>query len=465
MKILIIEKGKFDSKEHVKITLDEKAVDGKFKCCEEGEFLEIKIPRRDKINWRQSVVIPRKIVSIAKKNAVKKIFLEWENIKDLKIGHGEAVAEAFGVNFEMANYEFVKYKTVPKEGWNFIDEIVISVPKDCKAKVISAFKKGQTIGKEINVSRELSNTSGGDMTPEMLVREAKKNIKGTDIKINVLDEKQMQKLGMNSILAVGKGSKEESRFIILEHGNPKEKNPIVLIGKGVTFDSGGLNIKPDDSMLEMNMDMSGGAAVIHTVIACAKLGIKRRVIGLVPAVESMPSGESLRPGDIIKSMSGKTIEVQNTDAEGRIILADANTYAEKYKPSLVVNVATLTGAVSIALGERASGIMTKNREISDLFCLLGEESGDYVWPLPFWDEYEEEIKGQIGDVCNIRNRSNTRYGGTILGGMFIYQFAKSFPKWVHIDIGSKMTAIYDEHLAAGSCGTPIRLLVKLLEKY
>jgi len=371
-------------------------------------------------------LIPRKIVFFAKRNKIKKIALDWNAVKSLRLGNEPDMAEAFALNFEMAHYGFVKYKTVPKEGWVVVEEVAILAGGGDGIK--AALKKGQLIGQQTNACRDLANMPGGEMTPEVLVRETKKAIAGTDVKLKVLDEKAMVKLNMNAILDVAKGSKEKPRFIILEHAGSNDKHPIVLIGKGVTFDSGGLNIKPGDSMTNMYMDMSAGGAVIHALVLAAKLGIKKRIIGLVPAVENMPSGESLRPGDIIKSMSGQTIEVQNTDAEGRIILADANTYAEKYDPKLVVNVATLTGAASVALGERASAILSKDEKLVDLLRKLGEESGDYVWPLPMWEEYEEEIKGMVGDVCNTRNRPNTRDGGTILGAMFIYQFAKKFPK-------------------------------------
>lgn len=463
MKIATVEQHKFSKKGYVFIEFDEKAVDGSF-VISDKESLRIKIPANDKLNYRHAVIIARKIIQFAKKNAVKKIVIDWELIKKMQLGEEKEIAEVLAVNFIMANYEFIKYKTTAKSETNFVEEVVILLGKE-KSKVAAALEKGKIIGEQVNASRELANISGADMTPEILVSETKKAIKGTGIKMQVLGEPQMEKLKMQAVLSVGKGSKEESKFIILEYGNPKEKNPIVLIGKGITFDSGGLNIKTGEGMSEMNMDMSGGAAVIQALVAYAKLGLKRRVICLVPAVESMPSGESLRPGDIITSMSGKTIEVQNTDAEGRIVLADANTYAEKFKPQLVVNVATLTGAASVALGERASALLTKDKKLADYLCQLGEESGDYLWPLPMWDEYEEEIKGNIGDVCNIRNRQSTRDGGTILGGMFIYQFGKKFPQWAHIDMAPKMTAVYDEFLAPGSAGAPVRLLVKLLEKF
>lgn len=302
------------------------------------------------------------------------------------------------------------------------------------------------------------------MTPSILVSSIKAALKGTKIKMKVLEEIDMEKLGMGAILGVGRGSVEKSKFLILEYAGKKEKKPVVLIGKGVTFDTGGINLKPENGLLEMNMDMSGGAAVAYTIIAAARLGIKRRVIGLIPAVENMPSGESLRPGDILTSMSGKTIEVQNTDAEGRLILADAHTYAERYNPALVVDVATLTGAALGALGERASAIFSKDEKLKKLLLTLGEESGDYVWPLPLWDEYEAEIKGNIGDISNLKSQGNPRYGGAIVGAIFVYQFAKKFPSWVHIDMAPRMTAVFDEFLAKGAAGSPVRLLIKLLER-
>jgi len=230
----------------------------------------------------------------------------------------------------------------------------------------------------------------------------------------------------------------------------------------VTFDTGGINLKPSDSILGMNMDMSGGASVIHALTSAVRLKMKKNIVALIPAVENMASGSSYRPGDILRSMSGKTIEVLNTDAEGRIILADALIYAKKYHPSLVVDVATLTGAALVALGERASALFTQDEKLETLFRHLGEESGDYVWPLPLWDEYDEEIKGTFGDVANL---GKTRYGGAITAAIFLKQFVdKSYP-WVHLDIAPRMTTLPDEFLAKGSAGAPVRLLVKLLEKF
>src|SRR3989338_4656923 len=275
----------------------------------------------------------------------------------------------------------------------------------------------------------------------------------------------MKKLGMGGVLGVASGSTEEPRFIVMEY---KPASPlsvrgtegvIVLVGKGVTFDSGGLNIKPSDHIYEMHMDMSGGAAVIHAIAAAAKLGIKRNIVGLIPAVENMPSGSRYHPGDVLKTMSGQTIEVLNTDAEGRVILADALTYAEQYKPKLVVDVATLTGAAKVALGQQASAIFSKDEKILKQVQELGEQSGDYVWPLPLWDEYEQEIKGTFGDWANIGKKRGS--GGAIDGAIFLYQFAKKYP-WLHIDMAPRMTANDSEYLAKGAAGAPVRLLIKLL---
>ena len=240
----------------------------------------------------------------------------------------------------------------------------------------------------------------------------------------------------------------------------------MLIGKGVTFDTGGLQVKPGDSMYEMHMDMSGGAAVIHAVALAAKLKIKANIVGLIPAVENSPSGNAVRPGDILKSLSGKTIEILHTDAEGRVILADAITYAKRYYPACVIEVSTLTGAALVALGQQASGLMTPDQKFENLMRELGEKSGDYVWPLPLWEEYEDMVKGTFGDIPNISTAGNSRYGGVIAGGMFLREFAKELKcPWAHLDIAPRMTAAPNEFLAKGAAGVPVRLLLKLIEHH
>lgn len=426
------------------------------------KVLSIGIKEPDKINRRKFILLARQVIALARTHRVSKIAFEFSDFTFPKLRMtDEDKAEVIATNITMANFEFIKYKTEPKEGWSFVEEVTVVTNK--AAKIKKAFEKGHIIGKEVNASRALATNPGGEMTPEILAAEAKKAVEGLNVKVEILGEKEMKKLGMGGVLGVGQGSDAESQFIILEYMNGKKsEKPLVLVGKGVTFDTGGLNVKPGDFMYEMHMDMSGGAAVIHTVAAAAKLKLKKNVVALVPAVENMPSGSSYHPGDVLRSMSGKTIEVINTDAEGRVILSDALTYAEKYNPRLVADVATLTGAAVVALGTRASAIFTRDEKLETLLRKLGEESGDYVWPLPMWEEYEEEIKGTFGDVANT---GKTRYGGAIDGATFLQQFAQNLTSWVHIDIAPRMTTIEGEFLAKGSAGAPVRLLLRLLETY
>jgi leucyl aminopeptidase len=314
------------------------------------------------------------------------------------------------------------------------------------------------------------------MTPKTLAQAAKKAILGTTAILKVLGAKEMEKLGMGAVLGMSRGSTEEPQFIVMEYkglnlrGRTSDKGatsgkPLVLIGKGVTFDTGGLNLKPGDHMYEMHMDMSGGAAVIHAVALAAKLKIKADVVGLIPAIENAPTSGAVRPGDILTSLSGRTIEIINTDAEGRVILADAITYAKRYNPAAVVDVATLTGASLVALGTQASAFMTNEQDLTIQDHLsLAEESGDYMWPMPLWDDYEEMVKCDFADIPNIPIVGNSRYGGVIAGGMFLWQFAKDLGcHFTHIDMAPRMTSSSNEFLGKGAAGAPVRFLLRLIE--
>jgi leucyl aminopeptidase len=420
--------------------------------------LSVAIGKKKEINHRTLIMISRRIINTAKQNNIKKLAVNFTDFAfpHLEMTAGE-IAEVLAVNFEMANFEFIEYKTPPEEGWNFVEEITI-VSRDISVK--KGFSKGQVIGEGVNDCRNLANAPGGVMTPGRLAQKARDAAKKSPVKVKLLGVGEMGKLKMGGILGVSSGSREKPWFIILEYFAGGKEKPVVLIGKGVTFDSGGLNLKPPENMQGMHTDMSGGAAVISTLRLASRLKIRKNIIGLVPAVENMPSGSSYRPGDILQTMSGKTIEVLNTDAEGRIILSDALTYAERYKPQLVVDIATLTGAAMIALGQRASAVFTRNEKLEKLVRESGEKSGDYVWPLPLWDEYAEDIQGTFGDIANT---GKTRYGGAITAAIFLYQFAKKYP-WVHIDMAPRTTSVEGELLAKGASGTPVRLLIKLLEK-
>lgn len=420
------------------------------------------------LSRRKLVLFLRKIVSLAKQHRVKTLDVDWKTIRSLapKGMSDEDLGVVAGTAFEMADYEHVSYKQKPKEGFASIETIAVrNTPKTGKR----GFLRGHAIGTEVNACRELANMPGKDMTPQTLADAAKKAVKGTIATVKILNEKAMQKLGMGAILGIAQGASARPRFIIMEYrGGNKSAKPVVLVGKGVTFDTGGLNVKTGEHMYEMHMDMSGGAAVIHAVALAAKLKVKANIVGLIPAVENAVSGSSVRPGDILTSLSGKTIEILNTDAEGRVILADAITYAKRYDPILAVDVATLTGAALIALGQQASAYMMNPAKPEDFARIqnLSEKSGDYLWPFPVWEEYEEMTKGTFGDVPNISTAGNSRYGGVIAGGMFLKRFYDDLAcPWLHIDIAPRMTATQSEFLAKGAAGAPVRFLLALIESH
>jgi leucyl aminopeptidase len=302
------------------------------------------------------------------------------------------------------------------------------------------------------------------MTPLHLANDALRILKGTKASVKVLDHVAITKLGMGGLMGVGGGAHEKPKFIVIEYKGTTGKSakaPIVFVGKGITFDTGGLQIKPGMAMYEMHMDMSGGAAVIGALKAIATLGLKEHVIGLIPAAENAVSEHAMRPGDVLTMMSGTTVDVLHTDAEGRLVLADALHYAKRDAPRLVIDVATLTGAALVAVGQHAHVIMTKDRALEDTLRTLGEESGDYVFPLPLWDEYKQYTKGVHGDIANIPS-GDSKYGGSINGGTFLSHFTKGM-KWAHIDMAPRMTSVNSDKLAKGATGEPVRLLVKIAE--
>ncbi len=376
----------------------------------------------------------------------------------------QQLLELIAQNAEMAAYDFKTYKEAPKEGWPTIGEVsYVGLTPGERTRGSRSIEVGRIIGEQINLARELGNIPGGLMTPKALSKYAQQEGKKHGFSVTVFGEAKMKALAMGSILGVSKGSTEEAQFVTMEWKGSAgtRRKPIVFIGKGTTFDSGGLNLKPGMHMDEMHFDMIGAAAVIATLGACARMKLKEHVIGIFPAVENMPSGQSYRPGDILHSMSGKTIEISNTDAEGRVVLADALTYAERYSPRAVVDLATLTGACVVALGHHASGLFTRDEAFGKLVSDAGEGSGDYLWPLPMWDEYEDDVRGETGDVLN---SSRNREAGATNGAMFLYQFAKKFPRWAHIDIASTMTTSRDQFLGKGASGTGVRLLVELARR-
>lgn len=420
----------------------------------------------------------RTIVQAAKQHQIEYLAVELSSSPFPQLNqYGEDwVLSTVAENFIMAAYEFRRYKTdKPKE--KELKEILIcgGMGKEAKA----GFLRGLVIGEATSLTRDIANTSGADMTPQKLAEAAQSALKGTAVKVTVFDDKKIKSLKMGLLEAVGKGADDAPRFIIMEYWgagkpkatkNPKKRNidkndPIMLVGKGITYDTGGLNVKPSGHMHEMHLDMSGGAAVIGAMVAVAKLGLKKNVVGLVPAAENAVSDRAMRAGDILTSLSGKTVEVVHTDAEGRLVLADALTYAQlHYQPKAMLDMATLTGAALVALGQHASAILTKDESLQTALQKIGEESGDYVWPLPLWDEYKQYLKSSRADLANI-NPTFARNHGTIEGGIFLSYFAPKNVPWAHIDIAPRMDSVPSDKLAKGAAGEPVRLLVKFVETY
>ena len=448
-------------KGYTRIVFVEKGVE-RFLSEGGAQTLEVVSGKLEKITPRTFRTLVRTIVQTAKKNKLAKVVfgIEYTSFpKCAKYGE-EWFWSTLAENALLADYEYNTYKS--KQPKKVFTELLLVTPKN-KA-VEAGLKRGTIVAESANIARDLANTPGCDMTPKLLAERAKMALKGTKAKVTVLDESAIKKLKMGGLLGVGQGAKDKPKFIIVEYfGAKKNEAPVVFVGKGVTFDTGGLQVKPGMSMYEMHMDMSGGASVIASIHAIAKLGIKKNVIGLIPAAENAIGENSIRPGDVLHMMSGLTVDVLHTDAEGRLILADALHYARKYNPKLVVDVATLTGAALSALGQHAHVIMTKDRKIEDTLRDLGEESGDYTFPLPLWDEYKQYTKGVHGDIANI-SQGDGRYGGSINGGMFLSHFTKKM-KWVHIDMVPRMTSVASDKLAKGATGEPTRLLVKIAESF
>ena len=357
-------------------------------------------------------------------------------------------------------YNFTMYKTLKKEDKAVINNFTLIVQKkDVLAKVKSVAKNTQTVAEAVCFTRDIVNMAGSDATPTFLANKAKEIAKKTGVKCKTLSRPDMKKLGMGGILNVSRGSSQPPKFIILEYNTRKKNNDtIVLIGKGVTFDSGGISLKPGANMDLMKADMAGAAAVLGAFKAISNLKPATHIVGLVPCTENMPSGSALKPGDIIKCMSGKTVEILNTDAEGRLILADAIAYAKRYKPDAVIDLATLTGACVAALGTFTSGMLGNNDKLKERVKQAGEKSHERVWELPLWKEYYELIKSNIADIKN----TGGRYAGTITAACFLGEFVEDFP-WVHLDIAGTFLVEKDTpYIRKGATGVGVRLLTQLI---
>jgi leucyl aminopeptidase len=377
-----------------------------------------------------------------------------------------AAATAIAEGSLLALYSYDKYLTQKKESSAKVVQIsIVEASGNQEKEIKKALNEAKIVCEGVCFARDLENAPGNEVYPETLAACASTSAEKYGYSADVWERKKLEEEGFGGVLAVNAGSEKPPRFIIMEYngvaGDAAESAvPVVLVGKGVTFDSGGISIKPAASMAEMKMDMSGAAAVIGALETVARLKLPVRVIGLVPSVENMPSGSSMRPGDIITHYGGQTSEVDNTDAEGRLILADALGYALTFKPSVVIDLATLTGACVVALGSHAAGMMGTDEATMAALKTAGETVFERVWPLPLFEEYEKQIRSDVADVKNVGGR----WGGAITAGLFLKKFVKDYP-WVHLDIAG--TAILEEdfpYAPRGGSGYGVRLLVEFLRR-
>jgi leucyl aminopeptidase len=372
------------------------------------------------------------------------------------------VAQAITEGALLGLYTLKKYKTVEEdERQDNLHELhILAAGGRSQQALAKGVERGRILAEAVSMARDLINSPGNEVNPSYLAETAMGIAKQQALRCKLLQKQDMQKLQMGCLLGVAQGSVQPPVLIMLEHApNGTTEAPIVLVGKGITFDSGGISIKPAANMEDMKMDMAGGAAVLGTMQALAQFHYPRRVIGLVPASENLPSGTAIKPGDILRAMSGKTVEVINTDAEGRLILADALSYAvQTLKPACIIDLATLTGAVVVALGNHATGMMGTDETMMARLRAAGERTAERVWQLPLFEEYSKQIKSDFADIKNTGGRE----AGSITGGAFLKEFVGNTP-WVHLDIaGTAWTREGKPYVPKGATGVGIRLLVDAL---
>lgn len=336
-----------------------------------------------------------------------------------------------------------------------LEKVTVYVEKSDAAQAEAAVKTGLAIAHGVTLAKDLGNLPPNICTPTYLGEQAKALAKAYGFKVEVLDKAQIEKLGMGSFLGVAQGSLEPPKLIVLQHlKGKKSQKPVALVGKGITFDTGGISLKPGAEMDEMKYDMCGAASVLGTFKAIGEMGLDLNVVGIIPTCDNMPSGNALKPGDVLTSMAGLTIEVLNTDAEGRLILCDALTYAERFEPSAVVDIATLTGACVIALGHHASGLFSNQDALAKELLDAGEKAHDRAWHMPVWEDYQGQLDSNFADMANIGGRA----GGSITAACFLSRFAKKYD-WAHLDIAG---TAWKSGKEKGGTGRPVPLLTTFL---
>ncbi len=370
----------------------------------------------------------------------------------------ESAAQAITEGALLGIYSFRKHLTKEAEHSEIKQLTIVDADESKIPALEQGHQKGKIMAEATNLARDMVNEPPNYMTPSHMAEMAAGLAQTYGLELNILEPEQMQELGMGALLGVAQGSQQPPRFIVLRYsGDDSGETNLALLGKGITFDSGGISIKPSEGMAEMKGDMAGGAAVIAAISAIAQLKPEINVIALIPATENLPGGSALKPGDIVTAMGGKTIEIISTDAEGRLILADALGYARKLGAKLVVDVATLTGAMRVALGTICTGAFGNNQELVDKVIQAGAEAGELIWQMPMYEEYKEQNKSDVADIKN----TGGRYAGAITAAQFLAEFAGDTP-WVHLDIaGTSISEKERTYLVKGASGVPVRTLVNL----
>ncbi|GAB3378978.1 leucyl aminopeptidase [Spongiibacter taiwanensis] len=363
------------------------------------------------------------------------------------------VLQRLAQQMTLASYQYRKTLSNPKPGMS-LQRLSVAAPVTAANK--AAIAAGSAIGEGTNLARELGNLPANICTPTYLAEQAQAlNKKYPALKVTVLEEKKMQQLGMGALLSVSAGSDQPAKLIVMEYtGTTKSTAPHVLVGKGITFDTGGISLKPGAKMDEMKFDMCGAASVFGTMETICQLGPKVNVVGIVAASENMPSGRATKPGDVVTSMSGQTIEILNTDAEGRLVLCDALTFAAKFKPASIIDIATLTGACVVALGKHAAGLFSNSDDFAQELLSAGQAAQDRAWHMPLWDDYQTQLDSNFADMANIGGPE----AGSVTAACFLSRFTKD-QRWAHLDIAG---AAWDGGAAKGATGRPVALLSQYL---
>src|SRR3989338_7444128 len=405
-----------------------------------------------------------RISAVSKKiraSGIKSFALYLESFKNKKYEQKPYLEKAV-ISIMLGLYQFLKFKTKDLDKIKNLEKASIIVNKGDLAQSAKIVSEASIFAEAVEKTRDLVSTPPNIAVPSYVADYAKEVAKKNTLKCAILDEKQMEKLGMGCLLAVGMGSENKPRMVILEYNGNGSEKPLVLVGKGVTFDTGGVNVKPPAYMTTMKDDKASACGVIHVMEACAKLKLKLNIIGVLALAENMISGRSYRPDDVLKSYSGITVEVTNTDAEGRLVLADALSYSLKYKPKAIVDIATLTGASIIALGYFAIPVLGNDQRLIDRIKSASEKSLEKIWHFPLWEEYEENIKSDIADV---RHAHDGIDAGVMVGAIFLKHFIGEAP-WAHIDIGNTAWAKQDRGwIVKGPTGFSVLLLLNLLRDW